>query len=188
MNPIHTQLSLYTLADLKQLKQKIKQEEQKRFEAITTIYGTVFSQIIGKETIFNLPEVSDESLKLKGFGKYPMNIVRPHMLGDKSAVRGVMEYERPFIVIKIEVKYNEQILGIFAEVIFKRYGNIGDGKFGGLQENNYVSSLSLTSDEGVQHPSFLYSSGGMSQMEIENVKQLLDGKEIHLNNHHIRMV
>jgi hypothetical protein len=169
---IDSLISSMNFSEINELIQKLQHAQVKKKKTIVPNYGEIFCKIIGEETLCNLPEVSAKSLNLQVKNKYPQGIVKPSMLGDTSAVRGILSWERPFIAVKIEAKEVEtqKIVGVFVEVIFKRYTD--------SYPNLYVTALGNTSDEGEKVSSFLYSSGGMNEEQMQAVKDLLDGKEI----------
>lgn len=165
-------LASMSLLTLEKLIQNAQQEIIKKQEEVTSKYGDWFCGIIGKEIIFKLPEVKAEALKLHEDRKYPSNKTKPSMLGSYSAVRGMLSYDRPFIAIKIEAKdvINKKLIGVFVEVIFTRFTEKSTG--------NYVTALCNAAEDGTTHASFLYGTGGMSQQQIEAVRDLLLGKTI----------
>jgi hypothetical protein len=148
-------------------------------EEIKGVYGTDFCKIVTVKKIYFLAKVKANALGLENDDKYPNNVVTPAMLNGRRAVRGVMGSLRPFIAIKIDVldsKTKEKI-DVVVELVFKRYSLKGDGAKGGYMENNYVTALSITSEQGKSWNSFL-SSGEMSHKKMAAVKDLLDGKTI----------
>lgn len=159
---------------------------------IELTYGRTFTQIVGAENIFKLPVVDAQELNLRSEDKYYQNTTKPSHMKDKSAVRGTNGRNCPFVAIKIDVLVAEtrQLVAKVVEVVFKRYGNSGDGSFGKIHENNYVTTLSTVTEEGESHPSYLYSQSGMSESQIQAVRDLLEGKEIGApcsKHHRIRM-
>lgn len=185
---ILTSIQSMSASDLINLINMAKQEETSRKTKIENNYGALFSKIIGTDKIYQLPEVQAKDLKLEKDPKYPQGVVRPSMLGEHSAVRGIMGSNRPFIAIKIELLNAEtkKVYGVVVELIFKRYPIDGDGGKGAYYENNYVTALNNASESGESYPSMIYGSGGMSNKQIQVVADILDGKTYHVWNTLIR--
>ncbi|MCE2982067.1 MAG: hypothetical protein LW832_00735 [Parachlamydia sp.] len=175
-------LSLYELSsiDPASLLLMFENEKKLKIEQVKKQYGDYFCSIV--KHIFRLQEVEAEKLNLVNEGKYPSHRVSPAMLGNESAVRGMMGSNRPFLAIKIEVldATTKLVQKVTTEVIFKRYplGSWPD------REDVYVTVLgNQTFDvngnklEGYHH-SFLYAGGGMSDEQLRAVQDLLEGKEI----------
>ena len=168
------------LNELNALRDLIVKEETDRKKEVRETYGEWFSNIVGVDRIFQLVKVEAKDLNLEAEGKYPQGVVRPSMLKDLSAVRGLTGWKRPFIAIKVEVLEPEtkKVVGVFVELIFKRYGLDGDGKPGSIFEDNYVTALSNSREDGTRIESCLYCAGGMTSKQITAVRELLEGKEI----------
>ena len=170
-------LAQMSSAALQQYLILAQQENQKREDEIVSIYERLFSSIIGCGTLFDLPIVSLTSLGVDE-AKYPEGI-KPSMMNEHSAVRGMMESGRPFVAIKIQIveATTQKVIAVGAvEFVFKRYSKEGGLK--GRDEDNYVTSPTIRSEGGTQYASTLYSTGGMSTKQMQAVKALLDGKEI----------
>jgi len=163
------------LDELKKLKVFAKHRKSE------LIYGRQFTKIVGAENIFRLPSVEATELNLHSENDkyYPM-CTKPSHMKDKSAVRGINGRDCPFVAIKIEVLDAEtrQLVTKVVEVIFKRYGNFGDGGYGKWHENNYVTTLYTVTEEGERHCSYLYNNACMSDAQMQAVRDLLEGKEI----------
>lgn len=167
---------------LRELYNQSSHEIKNRKEKILQEFGSRFTELVGFERIEALPVVNAEDIGLIGGQKYPGGQVKPYLMNGQSAVRGVMkDTNRPFIAIKIQMKDPEtlKILGTVVEVIFKRYSNDRDSKLGEWHENNWVTALSNADNYGNFYRSTLYRGGGMSKKQMEGVRDLLDGKEIH---------
>ena len=182
---------------ISELQHFIYEASTQKTERTIDLYGSVLTDIIGVEAISKLPEKTPEELnlhtsalrytdkgetfQLSSEGKYPKNQIRPHHL-EQPVVRGVLDSNRPFIALKLEVQRSLPS-GLLetskvVELVMKRYSNTGDGKRGRRHENNYVTSLWCTDDTGMSHNSYLYQSGGMSPNELMAVKSLIEGKTV----------
>lgn len=157
----------------------IQQESTKRKTEIEDSYGNWFCSIVGVERIYSLAVVEAQELDLAKDGKYPEGVVKPSMMKELSAVRGIMGSNRPFIAIKIEIldPTTRKVEGVVVELIFKRYSLDREGK-GSIFEHNYVTALSNATEDGTAFRSCLYNSGGMIDKQITAVRDLLEGKEI----------
>lgn len=189
----NSDLSSLSFQELGALMIKIQEEQNERQKKIPIDYGPWFCKIVGQETICRLPEMDAKSLGLDRDGKYPEGTT-PSMLRTHSAVRGIMSWNRPFIAIKVEVREidTDKIVGVFVEVIFKRYGLDGEGAPGRARENHYVTLFLTHSDDGKKHGTFLYGAGAMKEEGVIAVRDLLEGQEvvspIYKNSYKLRMV
>jgi len=158
----------------------VDKEREIRKQIIESNYGPLFSEIVGPDRIDALPEMMAADLNLKKDSKYCSKVVAPSMLKENSAVRGVLGSGRPFIAIKVEMldSQTKEVVDTVVELVFKRYPLKGDGGPNRVYENNYVTALINISDKGISYPSTLYGSCGMSNIQIEALRELLDGKEI----------
>ena len=167
------QMHSMTIQQLEALKAQIAQEEARRMAEIPMIFGEWFTNNIGKEIIYKVAIVDPKALgleydakhylRLNYSGKYFLNPIRPAMLGDASAVRGVLgPKQKPFITVKIEVldRTTRKTKHVFVELIFKRYSK----KF----PDHYVIAT---------HPTVL-GLGVMGDKGITILRDLLAGKEI----------
>lgn len=165
---------------LREFIREAERQLEERKEVIRDNYGDSFTDIVGAELIDDLPEVPAKQLNLhSGEGKYAPACVKPEDLGEFSAVRGIMGSGRPFVAIRVEIidKAKQTVIDKTVELIFKRYSLGGDGKRGALCENNFVTALSTLGESGKTHRSYLYSSGGMSEEQMEAVRDLLQTGE-----------
>lgn len=155
------------------------EKKKERQEKIKSIYGQRFTQVVGIENISSLVEMSAAELNLENDDTYPSNTVKPYMMKELSAVRGIMGSSRPFIAIKIEMLHREtkDVVAVVVEFIFMRYV-IDNGESRKIFENNYVTATNIIDDKGHHFLSNLYSSGSMSVQQMEAVRDLLEGKEI----------
>lgn len=165
--------------DLDTIIQLAQETKKARATEIIEQYGTTFSEIFGVQTLFDLPVVSAESLGISEKNDYPDGIA-PSLMEKHSAVRGIINNERPFVAIKIEIidPTTKKVIDHAVELIFKRYSMHGDGKKGERGENNFVTSPNLKSTTGKGYTSLLSTSNGMSLKEIKAVKELLQGNTI----------
>lgn len=165
---------------LQTLLNQAANEMSKREKEIADNYGGFFTSIVGVEQIFRLNVVPADQLNLLGDSKYYAQTVKPSMLKDAPAVRGITSDNRPFIAIQIEMLNPEtrEVVDKVVELVFKRYSLDFDGKKGALHENNYVTALHNAGENGTFYNSTLYTSGSMSTPQIEAVRDLLEGKEI----------
>ncbi len=166
--------------ELNVLKNHIEKEEAQRKANIEATYGSHFCKIVGIEQIYLLAQVEAKELSLESHSKYPEKVVTPKMLGQHSAVRGITGQQHPFIAIRIDVLDcdTKEKVDEVVELIYTRHSLKGDGGKGRIHENNYVTALTNTSANGKTLNSFLYSSGGMSNEQMEAVSDLLSGKQI----------
>lgn len=169
-----------------------KVQAQIQDKIITHVYGREFSRILSAKTIFSLPVVEAKQLDLDSEDKYYVMQAKPSALGNASAVRGINGRNCPFVAVKIDMldSNTHELIAQVVEVVFKRYGNDGDGRYDGIYENNYVTTLYNTAEDGTRYTSCLYDSGGMKKHEMQALKDLLDGKTItspHQTNILIRM-
>lgn len=155
-----------------------EEEREKRIRDIEDIYGRLFSNIIGKERLFNIPCLYAEDVHLEKDDKYPS--IKLEALKEHSAIRGITGSQRPFIAIKVEIlnEATHEVEDVYPELICKRYPIDGDGRKGGDHEDNYITAVSTVSQKGKTYTSKLYSTGGMSEVQMEAVRDLLKGKEI----------
>ncbi|MGH2613430.1 MAG: hypothetical protein ACRDFB_10350 [Rhabdochlamydiaceae bacterium] len=173
----------FNLGELKTLSREIGLTVKQKEEEINKIFGKTFTNIVGADVIDSIPEVSAASLKLNtNLSKYPKRIVKPSYLGDHPAVRTIMGDQRPVIAMNIELlSHTGKVQTVVNELVFKRYSLDGDGKLGGIYENNYVSALEAMNEDGKVVDSYLYSSGGMSSQQMERVRDLLKGNKVTLD-------
>jgi hypothetical protein len=205
MTPTNSQLSFNDIQSLiqsmdtisldqliKESQSELKNRQEAKTKQMLSEYGKIFCDIIGVDTIYSIPVVEAKTLGLLKESKYPQKVVKPSMMGGHSVVRGKTELNRPFIAIKIEMLTPEtrKVEAVVVELIFKRYSIDCDGRGGGLHEDNYVTALNNSTNNGEVYPSTLYSTGGMSDSQIQAVKDLLEGKEIKspVGNYLIRKV
>jgi hypothetical protein len=164
------------LALQKQLQEKVAVVQKE----IETHHHASFIQRVGLNVLLDIPVVSAESLGLEVERKYPAGIVTPDKLGDKSVVRGLDAWNRPFIAIKVNLfdSTTGTKVAQVVEVVFKRYSLDYDERNGGYHGDNYVTALSNTGDDKKFYTSGLYSSGGMTYSQFSRVGQLLKGEKI----------
>lgn len=183
MNPtsLDQLLAAVPSQNLDNLIQQLQKLKKEREEKIIKVYGRVFCDIVGAETILKLPEVDAKELHLHAENdKYYPCMARPSHLKDKSAVRGINGRNCPFIAIKIEMLNSKtrEVIAKVVEVFFKRYGNDGHGRVGGLQENNYVTTLYNMTDDDKRYTSSFSSDGTLLRDQSKALRDLLDGKEV----------
>lgn len=147
-------------------------------EQIRNVYGDWFCNTVGIENLIKMPEVTAESLNLHIPKKYPRNTVTVELFkGISSGVKGFDCFNRPFIAILVE-RYDNRENKIFkyVEVIFKRYSINFDGGKGKLHEDNYVSALENTCDDGQSRESVFYQTG--ATYDWNHLRKLLGGEPI----------
>ncbi len=166
-------LSSLSNEELNSLVSEAQAEQASRMKKVKDLYGAFFSDIIGLEQLYKLPEVPAQQLRLNVDLKYPQQRALPSHMPHTSAVRGILGVQdrTPFVAVKIEVldPTTKKVEAVVVEVIFKRYS---------LSEDNYVTALSNITEDGKIVPSVLYTGGAMSPIQITAVRELLEGKTI----------
>ena len=147
---------------------KLILEEIKTLIKLREAYGEAFCEIVGTQTLINLPEFTWGAVSvIEKNGVYKHNLT-PSVLGEHSAVRGMTTNQIPFIAIKIEVTNPQETVAnkIGVEVIFNSRKH----------NHHHFIPVSSIDDSGTPHVSYLYPPDIITELGI--VHKLLIGETI----------
>jgi len=165
--------------DLTALQNQIQNEMDKREKEVRDDFGNCFVNQIGVRLLAEVPKVEASQVGLVNIEgvEYPSEAFQYNAAS--SAVRGIMgiQHPRPFLAMKIEIlNQGQQKIAKVAELVFQRYSE---------EQDNYVTLTSakiLAGEASLPSPapssSFLYTSGGMNQKQLEAIGSLLEGKTV----------
>lgn len=166
-------LSTISFDDLSSLQKRIGEEISRREKDIQATHTSEFVTLVGLDILLNIPIVEASQVNLQKPSKYPECLVRTEMLGEKSAVRGIDGWNRPFIAIKVDLIDNKTDKKVtqLVEVVFRRHP---------LETPTliYVTALTNMGDDKKKYWSGLYKSGGMIPEQIVQMGKLLRGEKI----------
>lgn len=184
-------------------RKKMRDIFSREVKEIKNLYGPSFSTIVGAANIAVLKEVPAAQLRLEGEDSYYQEVVKPAFLKGEPAVRGILGLNRPFIAINMEVMdvRTQKVLGVFTDVFHKRYSQDADGGPGRAQENNYVSLITMITDDYKPNDpyekksshimaSLLRGPGDLGKQQMEIIRDLLAEKEVQVphSSYSLRMV
>ncbi len=182
-----------TRVDLASVSLKDLYSESRRREGkLEEKFGTSLCKTLGYDTIEAIPEVSAMDLGLENTEPVHQRTVLPAHLGDKTVVRGIDGWSRPFLAVKCDLLTCDVFDGRpkkvaeLVEIIHKRYPLDGLGGKGKEHENYYISGLVNLDSNNNEHISVMPATIHV-QETINLFKRIINGETFQTPNYSVRM-